>query len=57
MEDGYQLAPERLVDGADQWERLEIARLNEGRPRWRVIRVLPLSAYEARSCARYGRDR
>lgn len=54
MEDGYALGPDRLHNQADQWEGAEIARINAGRPRWRICHTLPLSAYEQKSCGKYG---
>jgi len=45
--------PHVLHNQADQWESLELARRNEGRPPSRICTRLPEAAYLAKNCLRY----
>ena len=45
--------PHVLHNQSDQWEALELARRNEGRPPSRICTRLPESAYLAKNCLRY----
>lgn len=45
--------PHVLHNQADQWEALELARINARRPPWRICTQLPAVAYLAKNCNRY----
>ncbi len=53
MEGEAYTQPHALHNQADQWEALELARINEGRPPSMVATRLPNRCYEARVCNRY----
>ena len=57
MEGDHELPPGRLHNTSDRWESLELRRINEGRPPWRICSMLPDSAYEQKVCARYAERR
>lgn len=45
--------PHALSNRDDQWECLELERINRSRPPWRTCSMLPDRCYEARRCNRY----
>ena len=45
--------PHALSNRDDQWECIELSRINRGRPPWRICSMLPDRCYEARRCNHY----
>jgi len=45
--------PHVMRNSADQWECMELARLNRNRPASRICFSLPAACYDARRCNRY----
>jgi sulfite reductase beta subunit-like hemoprotein len=45
--------PHALCNRDDQWEALELERINRNRPPWRICSMLPDRCYEAARCNRY----
>lgn len=53
MEGDVNYEPHVLTNWGDQWERTELARINERRPPWRICTRLPTRCYDASLCNRY----
>jgi hypothetical protein len=49
--------PQALTNRDDQWECLELTRINRNRPPWRICTMLPDRCYEARLCGKYAESR